>query len=452
MKLILPRKNLLRVLAALVTFAAFNTELLKTACAQGTSATDRTIKARDFMDTFGVNLHFEVNNYRNTQAIADALNTIGFSRVRIKCTDAQHVADWKDLTAKSSAYFPAGLKADVIIVGYLNAPDVTLEGQKKIIPEIADTMETIEGPNEMNNYSTGHGTHGPFDTTDETMNFAQNSAAWAKALYDWRKSDPKLSKVLLLAPSLASGRQAVYASLPDISAYVDSGNFHFYAGHGYQPSNFGGGNFTAIYKWYRAAATPTKPVSMTEWGQTTADCDEATQAKYILNQLFDAASLGVYRAYLYQLMDGTADGDPAGHNGEAHFGIFDYQWHPKPAALALENVNHLLSDRGTDFTPNVSAYQVSGVTNAGKAGSSLSISKSDGSTLIVVWNEPQIWDAKAKMPVTPPADPVTVRFGGTYTYRVYDPLAGAKPIATGTASSVAVNLVGSPLMIQVLAK
>ncbi len=270
------------------------------------------------------------------------------------------------------------------------------------------------------------------------------------------KAHRTLSKVKLLAPSIASGDPADYAKLPDVSPNVDSGNFHFYAGNGRQPSNFGGGNFAAIDDWYKAAATPNKPVSVSEWGQTTAGkpgqggCDNITQAKYILNQMFDLTAKGVYRAYLYQLMDDTPDGDPTGNGGaESHFGIFDYQWRVKPAAQALANVKNLLQDTTDQFTAKPPAYRVSGVTNAGAAGSSLSVSKSDGSIFIVVWNEPQIWDPKANAPVTPPTDPVTVNFGGDDEYKVYDPLIGLNAIAAGQGSQVSVNLSGSPLMIQV---
>ncbi|MGI4792463.1 MAG: hypothetical protein ACRYFS_26850 [Janthinobacterium lividum] len=423
--------------------------------AQGSPKTDRSIKAQDFVNTFGVNVHLGDANYQNVLAVADALNIIGFSHVRIECRDEQSVARVQDLAAKAAPYFPAGLKTDVLLVGYNNAPDDTLAKQEALILKLAPLVESVEGPNEINNVVAGDGTHGPFDTTDQTKNFPSNYVAWSKALFAWKKTVPALSKARLLAPDIASGDPADYAKLPNVSSYVNSGSFHFYAGNGRQPSNFGGGNFSAIYNWYKAAAAPTKPVSITEWGQTTAGkpgqggCDNATQAKYILNQMFDIASKGVYRAYLYQIMDGT-DGDPTGNEGsEAHFGIFDYQWQVKPAAQALANVKNLLHDPTANFTPKVPAYHVSGVTDAGAAGSSLSISKSDGSTFIVVWNEPQIWDPSANAPVTPAADPVTVSFGGSYTYKVYDPLRGISSIAAGSASSITVNLTGSPLLIQV---
>ena len=103
-------------------------------------------------------------------------------------------------------------------------------------------------------------------------------------------------------------------------------------------------------------------------------------------------------------------------------------------------------------TPKVPSYTVSGVSNAGAAGSTLTLSKSDGSTFIAVWNAPQIWDPPANIAVTPPADPVTVSFGARFAYKVYDPLVGLVPIASSLGSKVSVNVVGSPIMIQIMPK
>ena len=452
------QRKRLPIIAAMIGLAVWGWAVPKQSQAQTPKAVPRNLKAQDFMNTFGVNVHFDQNNYRNVQAIADALNRIGFSRVRSPCASANDVSAWKDLAAKTQGYFPAGLKADILTGGYLNAPGVTLPGQEALIPQIAGSVESIEGPNEINNYAVGNGTHGPGDLSDQTTRFAGNSVAWAKALFHWKQSVPALSQAKLLAPTIAGGDPKDYSSLPNIAPYVDAGSIHFYAGNGRQPSGFGGGNFAAIYGWYQAMATPGKSLALTEWGQTTAGkpgqggCDNATQAKYILNQMFDAAAMGAYRAYLYQLMDDTPDGDPAGNGGsEAHFGIFDYQWHAKPAAQALANVKNLLADTSDRFTPKVPLYHVSGLSNAGAAGSSLSLSKSDGSTFIVIWNEPQIWDSQTNAAVTPPADKVTVDLGADYSYKVYDPLLGLNPIAFGRGSQVSIALLGSPMMIQIIA-
>ena len=213
----------------------------------------RNLKASEFQNIWGANIHFGDNSYRNIQAVADALNIIGFSRVRSSCTGDAEVASWKELAAKSAVYFPGGLKANVLVIGYLNAPNVTFESQQKLIPQILPLIESIEGPNEINNYAVGNGTHGPFDLSDQTTHFAANSLAWAKTLSDWKKRVPALSKVLLTAPDIASGDPKEYAQLPNVSPYANFGNIHFYAGNGRPPSGFGGGNFAAIYQWYQAA-------------------------------------------------------------------------------------------------------------------------------------------------------------------------------------------------------
>lgn len=416
----------------------------------------RSIKAHDFLNTFGVNVHFHENGYRDVPAMAAALNKIGFSHVRGTCESAADVSAWKDLAAKTSADFPAGLKADVLITGYLNALDITFAGQQALIPQIAGMIESLEGPNEINNVYVGNGTHGPAALSNQTGNFAANSVAWAQAISDWQKRTSSLSHVALLAPSIASGDPQDYARLPNVSRYVTAGNIHFYAGNGRQPSRFDGGNFAAIYKWYQAAATPGIALAVTECGQTTAGkagqggCDAVTQAKYVLNQMFGAVAMGAYRAYFYQLMDDTPDGDPTGEGGaEAHFGLFDYRWGAKPAARALANIKNLLADTSRPFTAKVPAYTVSGLDAVGAAGGSLSISKSDGSTFLVIWNEPPIWDPKTNMAVAPPPDRATVSFGGDYSYKVYDPLVGQRALAAGHGSEVAVNVPGSPILIQI---
>ena len=443
--------------SALLAASVFLSVGLNLARGQEQKSAHRSIKAQDFMNTFGVNVHLGDNNYKNTQAIADAPHIVGFSHVRGACGTAADVAAWKDLATKSAPYFPGGLKADVLVTGYLNAPDITLARQEALVPQIAGLIETIEGPNEINNIYVGNGTHGPADKSDRTAQFAANDAAWAKALFDWKQRTPTLSSAKLLAPCIASGDPKDYAALANVSPFVDFGNVHFYAGNGRQPSGFGGGNFAAIYGWCQAAATPGKSLALTECGQTTASkpgqggCDDVTQAKYVLNQMFDAAAMGAHRVFFYQLMDDTADGDPTRSGGaEAHFGLFDYRWGVKPAAQALANVKKLLADKSINFKAKLPAYHVSGVADAGAAGSDLCLSKSDGSTVIVVWNEPQIWDAKANAPVTPPANRVTVDFGGDYSYRIFDPLVGPREIAFGDGKNVRVNVQGSPLLIHLV--
>ena len=136
----------------------------------------------------------------------------------------------------------------------------------------------------------------------------------------------------------------------------------------------------------------------------------------------DIVAMGASRAFtcIYQLMDGTPHGNPTGRGGaESNFGIFDYQWRVKPAAQALVNVKNLSLDNNSKTSRQTChpTLRVSGLTHAGMARPSLSVSKSDGSTFIVVWSEPNIWAAKTNKPITPTAwsDIVTLDFGRSHT-------------------------------------
>lgn len=66
----------------------------------------RNIKAQDFLNTFGVNVHFHENGYKNIQALAEALHTIGLSRVRGTCESEADVSAWKALAGRTAAFFP----------------------------------------------------------------------------------------------------------------------------------------------------------------------------------------------------------------------------------------------------------------------------------------------------------------------------------------------------------
>ena len=129
----------------------------------------RSIKAMDFMDTFGANVHFGDNNYRNLQAIADRAEHSGL----FACSLAvPHPIRWGGMAGTRGEVgglsSRQGLKADVLVIGYRNAQEIPFTRQQPLIGRIADIVESLEGPNEINNRVVGDGTHGPFDTTDQT--------------------------------------------------------------------------------------------------------------------------------------------------------------------------------------------------------------------------------------------------------------------------------------------
>ena len=369
------------------------------------------------------------------------------------------------------------LHVTALVTAYLNDPTTSWPSQQAGLLAFAKTgmLRAIEGPNEINNHIAGNGAHGPADRIDRTNipSYPANDLAWAQALASFRAANAKaLQGVALVAPSIASGLRDDYTRLPNVAASVDAGNMHFYAGHGRQPSFSTGRNprvgyFANIADWVRSAQIPAGPVWMTESGASTSDDnyarDGVSQAKYIANQLFDYFEAGGARVFFYELVDGS--GMP--NDTEGNFGLFHHDGTPKPAAIMLGNLKHLLSLGSYDdpgnlhdaepFTPGYDAHalSVTGLTNASQAGPGyLVMPKSDGSTMITVWNEPPIDDGRGRN-LEPEPDTVTLDFGSVQTFSVHDllgpsPLTGTTAGGTqfDTARTAQVKLRGYPMLVE----
>jgi hypothetical protein len=170
----------------------------------------------------------------------------------------------------------------------------------------------------------------------------------------------------------------------------------------------------------------------------------------MLDGLLDAYQAGASATYLYELLDDRAD--PGMTDGENHFGLFNADGTPKPAAIAVHNLTSLLADAGAtagSFTPGTLGYVVAGLL---ETGSSLLLAKSDGSFDLAVWAEPQI-RASSTSPaeVAAPLVPVTVTFDhNEASVVVYDPLLGTAPIASySNVRSIALGITDHPLIVAI---
>lgn len=383
---------------------------------------------------------------------------------------------------QASGMDSAGPKITSLVTAYLNDGTTWLQQQGQIVAFARSGMlRAIEGPNEMNN-RMGNGSHGPNDriAQNEYATYPTNYFAWAKVIKDFARTNrAALKDALIIAPCIATGRQVDYANLPDVSDYVDAGNMHFYAGRGYQPNLAMGyhpsvGYFNNIRLWAQAAQAPKKPVWMTECGATTSsdyvangilayNRDGISQAKYLANQLLDYFAAGGQRMFIYNTIDGSGRFDDA----ESNFGLFHHDGSPKPAAMMLSRLKHLLSlgcyedkrnltDTGM-FVPafNAQALTITGLVTPGQAGPGyLVMPKSDGSTMIAVWNESVIDDGKGQA-VTATDNRVSIDFGSTQTYTVHDLIDASlmtvsKPqvLRSDTGRNTNITLRGYPILIE----
>ena len=182
--------------------------------------------------------------------------------------------------------------------------------------------------------------------------------------------------------------------------------------------------------------------SFPESGWLVIGVDEVTQAKGIVNGIFDAAASGFERIYVYELIDQRPD--PASGNRELHFGLFASDFRAKPVAQAISNVVKILS--GTSLTRSAtSSLPVDGkieIETDSPVGDipirSMQIARSDGAALVAVWRETPVWDRAKGRPLEEPGVPTKVSFAsGCEATKTYDVLRSGEPISVtpgGTAA------------------
>lgn len=360
-------------------------------------------------------------------------------------------------------------------------------------PDNRTVLAAIEGPNEINS-GNGGGSRGPDDALDKTggqNSTSDNPAAnrnfvdWARRLAAFRQANAQaLANVEILSPTILYFFPHDWSRTLDVSRYVDYGTFHYYAGvqgTGAVPSwPPNPDNFARMYRFAQAGICPGKPLVQSEGGAAShADggyaADGRSGARYQLMQLLDHHAAGGHRYMIYDLFNNPAS--TAAHvttDAEDNFGLYQGDWTtPKPAAVALHNVSNLLSLGNSHADPRnladtaafVPGYdgttlKITGLRDAGSAGHALVMPKSDGSTMVAVWNEPVI-DTGSGASLTPAANPVVVDFGSTQDFRVYDPTGGGgeadfaarvttASIATGRSRFVDLTLFGTPLLIELI--
>ena len=419
-------------------------------------------RARDLRNGWGVCGNPGID--AGIDAYATMLQRIGTSAIRSPLArDGRPIGPQFELLRLATARLDPGApppRLTAIVTAYLNDAATTWAMQQGALRTVAASglLGAIEGPNEINNRVTGGGSHGPDDHADRTGPdaYPANALAWAKVLDQFRRQTPQLRGVPLIAPSIASGLREDYARLPRLTGLVDAGNAHFYAGGGRQPGfsippNPDVGSFATVLGWAQAAQLPGGPMWLTETGASTSGNyarDGVSQAKYLANQFFDAFAAGAQRLYFYQLIDGSsAPGDT-----EGNFGLFRHDGSPKPAVAMFERLKHLLSvgrfedpRNRADTGPITAAYDPRDLTLGGPA-EALVLQKSDGSTVIAVWNEPPIDDGKGNS-LAPASQDVTLDLGSSQRFGVHDLLEPAAP-EFESGRRVDVKLRGHPVLVE----
>jgi hypothetical protein len=385
------------------------------------------MRAADFIDTLGVNVHVEYTDgdYADVAGVIADLSYLGIHHVR----DA-------NLNPSNQGQASYGTVADAGYRFNLHTggdPMLSVQRIHDFVAQHPGSVAAIEGPNEVNNW--------PVSYSGLTGDAA--AQAFQTALYDAAKADALLRDIPVYGVT----------SWPEFSSKCDFGNYHSYAHDGDQPLTWLEGGRDAQLEVF---ADPKPRMVLTETGYYTLPggpgwegVDDPTQAKFLLNTYFDAVHLGVQRSYVYQLLDAYVDAGSS--DQEKHFGVFDIDNQPKDAADALHNLTTILADGAADaasFPAGRLDHSVSGLPATGK---SLLFQKADCSFAIAVWAEPDIWDENANLALSAQTANVVVTLTTSRaSIDIYDPLQGTSPIQTLSDSNrVELALSDHPLLVIV---
>lgn len=339
-----------------------------------------------FVDSFGVNTHFENHYAPDSQFFAHVSNLLVGSgmrhfRVGMIFGSQTYFSEMRQLAA-------AGVHGL-----YITAPTLT-QAQIQTFPAfVAPSLELYENPNEQDDpYRTG---------------WQVGAASFAAKLYSWVKSDPSIAMVPIVAPSLTS--QTSFLQLGSLSASVDYANIHdYFVTH--NPGNAGYGS-TQPYGVYGSigfnvnlarVTSGSKPPLATESGYATGaavngvQIDYRTQLRYMTRLFFEQYNAGVLRTYTYDLVDGATPPD---------YGLIDASLHPKPAYYGIKSIIGALSDPGPAFTPSRLLYTLTGVNSAVHH---LLLQKRNGSFVLALWIESSDWNTTTGGDLTVPPQTATL--------------------------------------------
>ena len=392
-----------------------------------------------FINSIGVNVHLSYYNtaYANETAVLNNLEYLGIDQVR----DAAPITTDQDYWLPYEQDMAAGVKFDFVIPqNVMNIANIITD-LNALETKSPDGILAVEGVNEWTSSASFDGLTG-----QAAVNAFQ--AQLDTAVH----SDPLLAGVSVYSYTFNTYSPSVYTAFGNISDESNYGNEHLY--YAYEPPQ-------EVIPWLGSlelSATPNDPYVVTETGYDTMPGEDSdgsqgvnndVQAKYTLDDVFDLLKGGASMAYIYELLDEKSDPGMTDH--EFHFGLFNYDGTPKPAAVALHNLTTILVDNGANastFEAGSLAYTLSGLSNSGN---SMLLEKSDGSYYLSVWAEPEIWNPTTLTEIALPATSVTVTLGHVAkSVEVFDPLVGTTPIATYTnVTQFTIAVTDHPLILEI---
>jgi hypothetical protein len=405
-----------------------------------TASAATTVQAESaaaFLNSIGVNTHLGETGpgtgYHDTAVVGNELRNTGIMHIRDSLFIGAGLNRMRGINSR------LGVTFDLVYDNYATtATTAGLEAAIANVGSASSLVEAIEGANEPDYFGVYY----------NGLSGGAAAASIQRDLWSVVKANPNLKATPVYCTALSyPGPGGMIAALGNLAPWCDFSNSHDYVANltlgAYLPWDY-------LRVWTAlplASEAPGRPRVITEGGWSTQanasdGVDETTQAKYLMEYLLDAFSQGITRTYIYELADDAAD--PALTNNQLHYGLYHADGTPKPAATMLANLNAMLRDVG--FTPGTFTYTLTGMPGNALR---LPLAKSDGTFVLVLWQEATLWNAATHGEVSGPSSWVLLSLAApASSVRIFDPLLGASPrLAYSDVQNVAVNIPDHPVFV-----
>lgn len=403
----------------------------------------RILRSQDFLGGLGVNGHVSWPGhypYSGTEKVADAMAYVGVRTLRDHI-NVSTLSIFERLAAR-------GVRFDLLLHPKVGVDDF-VGLARALARSHPGSIAALEGPNEVDKWPVAF----------RGLEGFRAAAELQKALRARARAEPELAGVPIYNLTVSGISRRNSDALGDLSAHADYANVHPYYragqqswGHSLRDPRYTLSAYMTAARWTASG----RPVVLTETGSTTAPgsaigVTEAVQARQILNSLFAAAAHGASAVYIYELVDSHNDGPD---DVESHYGLYRYDWTPKPAAHALHNLTRILDGRrpGRAAQRPLPAHPPAPtVEGMPPTASSLILLEDDGSYALILWAEPDPWAEDVDRPIAPPRSIVRVDLGAVAeAVDLYDPLVGRQPQRTFRRTrSLEVALTDHPIILKV---
>ncbi len=325
-----------------------------------------------------------------------------------------------------------GIRFDAVLDPRSKFGPVTPEMLARVDDLTGHTIESFEGPNEMDISGVPD-----WDSVDRS---------YEKTIFDAVKSMPNAGHIVIIGPSLANAASGprVGLTLEDL----DEGNLHPYPA-GKIPS--------VVFPEQTDKAKlifGSKKIVFTESGYHNALNDHTDQpaiseqaaAKYIPRLFLEDFARGIPRTYLYEFMDEAQD--PGLKDHQMHWGLIRADGTEKPAFAAIKRLIEELNDTSEPQRPTNLQWSLSQTTPSVHH---LLLQKSNGEFDLVLWQEVSSYDTRSQSEIasSPVASVLTIG-QQVSSIRLYVPSLQAASLKTyANTTTAALQIPDHPLVVAI---